>query len=247
VRLCAFDLDHTLVRSPLDLAAMALDMRAHFESSRGPLPSRPDRYRVGELIALCQREAPDLEWRALGAATLEPGALEAVRGVRDAGFQTALWTNNARDITLQALARFGLDALLDVTVTRDDMRQLKPDPAGWRVIAERITMTNETEGPARTAIEMGGLARAPHARVRRAPEDPGRSSISRRPSGDNGAPHVFVVGDSWVDGVAAQAAGVPFIAYRGNPADLERWRVTPIAHLTHLGELPTLLASLPEP
>lgn len=211
MRLCAFDLDHTLVRSPLDLAAMALDMRAHLEAHRGPLPSRPDRYRVGELIALCREEAPDLEaklwsialdheWQALGAATLEPGALEAVRGAREAGFQTALWTNNARDITLEALARFGLDVLLDVTVTRDDMRQLKPDPDGWRVIAERIA-----------------------------------------------ASHAFVVGDSWVDGVAAQAAGVPFIAYRGNTADLERWRVTPVAHLTHLGELPAILASLPGP
>jgi phosphoglycolate phosphatase len=217
VRLCAFDLDHTLVRSPLDLAAMALDMRAHLEAHRGPLPARPDRYRVGELIALCHQETPDLEgslwsialdheWRALGAATLEPGALEAVRGARQAGFRTALWTNNARDIAHQALARFGLDALLDVTVTRDDMRQLKPDPDGWRVIAQRIA----------------ALAAA---------------------AGD-GAPHAFVVGDSWVDGVAAQAAGVPFIAYQSNPADLERWRVTPVAHLAHLGELPALLIDM---
>lgn len=192
---------------------MALDMRGYLEAQRGPLPSRPDRYRVGELIALCQQQSPDLEanlwsialdheWRALAAATLEPGAMDAVRGARAAGFQTALWTNNARDITLQALARFGLDALLDVTVTRDDMRQLKPDPDGWRVIAER------TAAPAL---------------------------------------HAFVIGDSWVDGVAAQAAGVPFIAYRTKPEDLERWRVTPFAQLTHLGELPALLASLPEP
>jgi len=220
VRLCAFDLDHTLVRSPLDLAAMALDMRVHLELRRGPLPARPDRYRVGELIALCQQETPDLEanlwsialdheWRALDAATLEPGAIEAVLGAREAGFQTALWTNNARDIALQALARFGLDALLDVTVTRDDMRQLKPDPDGWRVIAERIAALASASG--------------------------------------NGAPHAFVVGDSWVDGVAAQAAGVPFIAYQGNPVDLARWRVTPVAHLTHLGELPALLAALPDP
>jgi phosphoglycolate phosphatase-like HAD superfamily hydrolase len=218
VRLCAFDLDHTLVRSPLDLAAMALDMRAHLEVRQGPLPARSDRYRVGELIALCQRDAPHLEtalwsialdheWRALDGATLEPGALEAVRGAREAGFQTALWTNNARDITAQALARFGLDLLLDVTVTRDDMRQLKPDPDGWRVIAERIA-----------ALASGG----------------------------NGPPHAFVVGDSWVDGVAARAAGIPFIAYQANRADLERWGVVPVAHLTHLGELPALLASLPE-
>ena len=48
--------------------------------------------------------------------------MEAVTGARAAGFHTALWTNNARDLTLHALARFGLDVLLDVTVTRDDMR-----------------------------------------------------------------------------------------------------------------------------
>ena len=50
------------------------------------------------------------------------------------------------------------------------MRALKPDPDGWRVIAEQ-----------------------------------------RSASGDATA---VVVGDSWVDGVAAAAAGVPFVAYR---------------------------------
>lgn len=220
MRLCAFDLDHTLVRSPLDLAAMALDMRAHLESHRGPLAPRPDRYRVGELIAMCQKDTPELEprlwsialdheWRALDEATLEPGAVEAVRGAREAGFWTALWTNNARDIALQALARFGLDALLDITVTRDDMRQMKPDPDGWRVIAERTAVLT--------------------------------------PSGSPRAPHAFVVGDSWVDGVAAAAAGVPFIAYGTRSVDLERWKIKPVAHLTHLGELPALLAALAEP
>jgi phosphoglycolate phosphatase-like HAD superfamily hydrolase len=91
------------------------------------------------------------------------------------------------------------------------MRQLKPDPDGWRVIAERIA-----------ALTVSGHAR-------------------------NGAPHAFVVGDSWVDGVAASAAGVPFIAYQSNAADLERWHVAPVAHLAHLGDLPALLATLPEP
>src|SRR5919109_1718780 len=61
VRLCVFDLDHTLVRSPLDLAAMAVDMRGLLESHCGPLPARPDRYRVGELIHWCQSNAPHVE------------------------------------------------------------------------------------------------------------------------------------------------------------------------------------------
>ena len=50
-----------------------------------------------------------------------------------------------------------------------------------------------------------------------------------------------VVGDSWVDGVAASAAGVPFVAYRANEAELARWKVSPIAHLTDLGALPAWL------
>jgi beta-phosphoglucomutase-like phosphatase (HAD superfamily) len=213
VRLCIFDLDHTLVRSSLDLAAMALDMRALLESRCGPLPPRPDRYRVGELIAYCQQHAPVLEpdlWtvaleherRALGDASLEPGAREAVAGAQAAGFATALWTNNTRDVTCEALGRFGLDRELHLIVTRDDMRALKPDPDGWRVIAEHFGLAN------------------------------GRRATA-----------CYVVGDSWVDGVAATAAGIPFIAYRANPGDLERWNVAPVAHLSDLAELPRWLGA----
>jgi phosphoglycolate phosphatase len=206
VRLCVFDLDHTLVNTPLDLAAMALDMRACLERRCGPLPSRPDRYRVGELLAWCRAQAPDVEkplWdialdherRAMDAASLELGAREAVEGARAAGFATAVWTNNAREITGGALARFGLLPALDLVVTRDEMRALKPDPDGWRVIAEHF-------GAHRDAV---------------------------------------VVGDSWVDGLAAHAAGVAFIAYRPREADLARWNISPIARLTNLAALPAWL------
>jgi len=208
VRLCVFDLDHTLIRSPLDLAAMALDMRALLEARQGRLPPREERWRVGELIAHCQREAPALEsalWavaldherRAAAAAALEPGAGEAVAGARAAGLATAVWTNNAREVTAAALARVGLLDAFDLVVTRDEMRALKPDPDGWRVIRERF-----------------------------------------------GACAAVVVGDSWVDGVAAAAAGVPFVAYRANPADLARWSITPLASLDNLAALPALLARL---
>jgi len=206
MRLCAFDLDHTLIRSPLDLAAMAADMRALIEEACGPLPPRGERYRVGELIAYCQRQAPTLEpavWalaleherQALAEASLEPGARATISELRAVGFRTALWTNNARPITLEVLDRFGLVDHFDLIVTRDDMSALKPDPAGWRVIVDRFG-----------AITDG-----------------------------------VVVGDSWVDGLAAAAAGVPFIAYRANRADLERWKVATVAHLTDLAALPSLL------
>jgi phosphoglycolate phosphatase len=203
---CAFDLDHTLVNTPLDLAAMAVDMRALLERHCGPLPARPDRYRVGELIHWCQAHAPDVEkplWevaldherRAMAVASLERGAREAIEGARAAGFAAAVWTNNARDITADALARFDLLGLLDLVVTRDEMRALKPDPDGWRVIVERF-------GVPRDAV---------------------------------------VVGDSWVDGVAAAAAGIPFVAYRAKDRDLERWQITPVARLSDLATLPDWL------
>jgi phosphoglycolate phosphatase len=212
VGLCVFDLDHTLIRTPLDLAAMAADMRALIEAATGPLPHRRERYRVGELIAYCRTQAPTLEaaaWDlalaherlAMQVATLEAGALEALAGARRAGFATALWTNNARALTLPALERLGLAAELELVVTRDDMRALKPDPDGWRVIAS-------------------------HFKERLA----------------DGAPAV-VVGDSWVDGVAAAKAGVPFVAYRARQAELDRWRVTPVTHLTDLALLPAWLAA----
>jgi phosphoglycolate phosphatase len=208
VRLCIFDLDHTLVRSPLDLAAMALDIRARLEQRCGPLPARSERYRVGELIAHCKAYVPDMEaeaWeialdherRAMAEACLEPGAREALGGARRAGFATALWTNNAGDVSRAALARFGIVDEFDLIVTRDEMRALKPDPDGWRVIGEHF-------GAVRDAI---------------------------------------VVGDSWVDGLAAAKAGVPFVAYRANDADLARWSVTPVARLHDLAALPAWLAA----
>jgi phosphoglycolate phosphatase len=194
---------------------MAIDMRALIERAHGPLPTRKERYRVGELIAHCQTRAPALEaavWevaldherRAMEVAALEPGALAAVVGARRSGFATAIWTNNARELTVPALARLGLADELDLIVTRDDMRALKPDPDGWRVIAEHFGRLANDAGNPRDAV---------------------------------------VVGDSWVDGVAAAKAGVSFIAYRARQEDLDRWQVAPIVYLADLGLLPAWLAA----
>ena len=210
MRVCAFDLDHTLVRTPLDLAAMAADMRGHLERAGARLPAREERYRVGELLQFCKREMPrheaalwtlalEREQRAMDLATLEPGALDAVAGARRLGFVTALWTNNAGAVTRSALSRLGLAEHFDVVVTRDEMRELKPHPDGWRVIAGVV-------------------------------------------NGAGAGPRTFMVGDSWVDGVAATAAGVPFIAYRMTAADLARWKIDPVAALTDLADLPGWLA-----
>ena len=126
---------------------------------------------------------------------------QGLAGARQAGYATAVWTNNARDVAMEALARFGLLPSLDQVVTRDDMRALKPHPDGWRVIAARFA-------PVEAAV---------------------------------------VVGDSWVDGVAAAAAGVPFVAYRPDETSLARWSVIPVARLDDLGALPDALERVSAP
>jgi len=204
-RAIVFDLDHTLVSSPLDLRAMVADLLVFLREQGVALPSREQRWSAPELVRLVREQAPSLEdglWeialaheqRALGEAKLEPGALESLRAVRAMGFRTALWTNNGGAATRQVLEHFALAPHLDLVVTREEVRHLKPDPDGLRVIAERWPDLRE----------------------------------------------VFVVGDSWVDGQAAGACGVPFIAYRADHDELKQRGVPVWAAIAHWGDLSAL-------
>ncbi len=207
VAVCVFDLDHTLVASPLDLRAVGREMEALIRASGVEVPARELRWSAPELLALVRHEAPALEAevlaipvaherRAVREATLEPFAVEVVSAMKALGFATAVWTNNDRVVADFVLSRFGLDAHLDLIVTRDDVRHLKPDPDGLRVVRARWP----------------------------------------------GAEHIVVVGDSWVDGLAAQAGGVPFIAYRSDHAELARRGVSASASIGSLLDLPAALA-----
>jgi len=51
-----------------------------------------------------------------------------------------------------------------------------------------------------------------------------------------------VVGDSWLDGAAAQRAGVPFVAFQPRPGVLQERDVPVWTVVERLGQLPTLLA-----
>lgn len=206
-RVLAFDLDHTLVRSPLDLRAMAGDLLVFLRDQGVELPPREPRWSAPELARFVREHAPSLEggfWeialaheqRALQEAELEPGALEALREARAFGFRTVVWTNNGGAATREVLERLTLTPHLDLIVSRDEVRHLKPDPDGLRIVFERWPDLEE----------------------------------------------VFLVGDSWVDGLAAQARGVPFIAYRADREELERRGVLVWAAITHLREVRALFS-----
>lgn len=199
---CVFDLDHTLVNSPLDLRAVSREMEALARRRGVFLPPREQRWSGAELFDLVRREAAHIEEemlaipvaherRAMEQAALEPFALETVSALRQLGVATAIWTNNDRVVADFVLSRLGLAPLLDLVVTRDDVVRLKPDPDGLRVVRARW--------PA--------------------------------------AARMVVVGDSWIDGQAAQAGGVPFIAYRGDTAEMDRRGVSVAAHIMSLLDL----------
>ena len=198
---CVFDLDHTLVSSPLDMKAVGREMEAFVRERGLPLPQRELRWSGPELFAFVRSKAPALEGemlkiperherRAMERAVLEPFAEEALTALRQLGFATAIWTNNDRVVADFVLGRFGLLRHLDLVVTRDDVTALKPDPDGLRVVRERW------------------------------PE----------------ASHIVMVGDAWVDGLAAQAGGVPFVAYRADAAELDRRGVAVAGRERVLGE-----------
>jgi len=204
---CVFDLDHTLVSSPLDLRAVAREMEALVRARGVALPAREQRWSAPELFDLVRGEAAHLveealaipvahERRAMEHATLEPFATETLAALRQLGFAIAVWTNNDRVVADFVLARFDLLRHLDLVVTRDDVARLKPDPDGLRVVRARWPLV----------------------------------------------PQVVVVGDSWVDGAAAQAGGVPFIAYRSDTEELRRRGVTATALISSLLDLPVALA-----
>ena len=203
--LCAFDLDHTLVRSPLDLGRLKVEIRALVETGGVPLPEATRAWTIGQIIAAATAHRAALGeacWalcthaRGGGAsshAQPEPGAYEALTALRAAGYPLAVWTNNTGPVARRALARCGLDAFFTVLVTRDEAA-LKPDPAGLRLL--------EAAFPER---------------------------------------RIWVVGDSWVDGAAAQAGGAAFIAYGADPAELARRGVAPRTVLRDLRHLPEWL------
>jgi phosphoglycolate phosphatase len=202
--LCAFDLDHTLVRSPLDLGRLKVEIRALVEAEGLPLPEPTRAWTIGQIIDAAKAHRGTLgqacwdlctahEEEAVVHAQPEPGAHEALTALHAAGYPLAVWTNNTGPVARRALAACRLDGFFTTLVTRDEAA-LKPDPSGLRLL--------EAAFPER---------------------------------------RIWVVGDSWVDGAAAQAGGAAFIAYGADPVELARRGVAPRTVLRDLRQLPEWL------
>lgn len=203
--LLIFDLDDTLVHSRMDFVTLGRWMRERImeknitELSAGELSTMS----VSQMLKLVDdfdrakgtshgqelwEKVEETEYQGMMQATVEQGVDEVLQKLRERGFILAVLTNNSRKTADTVLQRFGLLDFFDEVVTRDEVEELKPHPAGISFIKNRYA-----------------------ARVS----------------------EIYYIGDNWIDGEAARAAGVPFIGFnlRGKK------EVPMVAHVSKLEEL----------
>jgi HAD superfamily hydrolase (TIGR01509 family) len=131
------------------LALMFDDLGLDRDADRMAQAGRYLTDRTGELFAA------GLEWR--------PGALEALRMVRAAGWPTALVTNTLRSLTEKALDSIGREHFT-VTVCGDEVPHGQPDPDPYLRAAEllgvaaRSCLAVEDSPTGATAAERAGCA-----------------------------------------------------------------------------------------
>lgn len=201
-----FDLDNTLVHSQIDFPAMRAAvislLRERNLSDADDAELR--RLSVGEIIASGAKRDHEFEraaWQSvleferagMLKATIEDDAARTLGVLREANFQLAILTNNARAATTDALEKFALDSYFDLILTRDEVA-MKPEP--------------------------GGLLQA-------------QKMLSSE--------RAFLVGDSWLDGAAANRAQIPFIAFRPAPDAFNHHKVEVWKTVRELCEVPKLI------
>lgn len=147
IRGVVFDLDGTLVYYSVDREKLRSDLFNVLRSNNIPLDSFANLRSIWSIIKsfhyIAERRGLNSDVRErilsnlysviekyeLDAAerlSLIPGALTALKYVRDVGLKSALYTLCGRRPTLRVLERFDLMKFFDVIVTRDDVSNVKP-------------------------------------------------------------------------------------------------------------------------
>lgn len=210
-----FDLDNTLVHSRIDFAGIRRDLGALLLESgvvREPiLTEGPKRRSIGQIIELGERHDAEHGTR-LGSLMWE-----IVEEYERAGMRLATVEPDAAP-TLAELRRRG-------------------HPLG--------ILTNNSRTSALEALRKFGLL--PYFDAVLGREDvpamkpsPSGLHVARERFGDRAA-GLIMVGDSYLDGLAARQGGHPFVGFRPRPGDLEEHGIEPRAIVGDLAELLDLL------
>lgn len=142
----------------------------------------------------------------------------------------------------QVVEHYEREGMVHGTVEPDARPSLdRLQAAGQRL----ALLTNNSVGSAEAALERFNL-RAPFelvlARERVSALKPAGVGVAQAHGALGGGP-TFMVGDSWIDGLAAERAevGARFVAFRGNLGDLAARGIPTWANVDALSELPLLL------
>ncbi|MFZ0944825.1 MAG: HAD family phosphatase [Syntrophobacteraceae bacterium] len=80
---------------------------------------------------------------ALTRWNLRPGVKDFLQALKIRGIQTALVSNIGGKTLAKALSVFGLEALFDITLSRNDVPNLKPRPDGINLALHRMGVSKE--------------------------------------------------------------------------------------------------------
>src|SRR5215468_9289956 len=136
-----FDMDGALLRLDVDLEEVRLRLRELFAPHGVTQPFRPILRRLREAarqVGDVSLEAAGREilstWEMRGAASARAreGAARVLAALDARGEPLGLVTDVGRDAVPVALAAAGIPPVFDAVVSRDDVADPKPDPAGLR-------------------------------------------------------------------------------------------------------------------
>jgi HAD superfamily hydrolase (TIGR01549 family) len=78
----------------------------------------------------------ELQWA--NRSNIFPDTLPALQKLKRLGYILGVFTNTSRDALNRMLSMHNIDTFFDVTITRDDILQLKPDPEGILLALKRL-------------------------------------------------------------------------------------------------------------
>ncbi len=206
-----FDMDNTVLGSRIDFLAIRRELGALLRAA-GADDEPEDALRRRAIAEIIARGAA--HDRARGTS-LVPQMWQIVEAHEMHGLQDAAATDGAPRVLAVLRVRGHRIAILTNTGRASAARAL--DAAGLSAHAETVLTRDDV--PALKPAG-GGVAEA----IRRL------SPVAR----------AYVIGDSWIDGAAAEEAGARFIAYRRSAKDLQARGVRPWVVINALEDLLTL-------